>query len=59
MHIHFHVSHDNDQDGLFDRVNRHLGTAINWLSGPAMSEQERFDRVKAEVQSDKHGYGIL
>lgn len=59
MHIHFHVSHDNDQDGLLDRVNRRLGAAIDWFSGPAMSKQERFDREKAEVQSDKYGYGIL
>lgn len=59
MHFHFQVSEDSSQDRLFDRLNRRLGNAIEWLSGPAMSEQERFDRVRAEVQSDKYGYGIL
>ncbi|MDE2780075.1 MAG: hypothetical protein OXN21_03660 [Chloroflexota bacterium] len=59
MQLHFHGSEGSNQDGVLDRLNRRLGNAIEWLSGPAMSEQERFDRVRAEVQSDKYGYGIL
>ncbi len=43
MHIHLHF--ENNHEGLFSRVTRDLGTALDWLTGPAMSQQERLDRT--------------
>ena len=57
MHVHFHFDHDHD--GLFGRVTRDLGSALDWLTGPAMSQQQRLDRARSEAQNDKHGYGVL
>ena len=56
MHIHLHF--ENNHEGLFSRVTRDLGTALDWLTGPAMSQQERLDRTLLETQHDKHGVGI-
>ena len=44
---------DHNQPGLFSRVARDVSSAMDWLTGPAMSEQERQDRVVAQVQNLK------
>ena len=57
MHVHFHFDHDHD--GLFGRVTRDLGSALDWLTGPGMSQQQRLERARSEAQNDKQGYGVL
>ena len=40
--------------GLLHRVAHDVSAALDWLTGPAMSQQERQDRVVAEAQSLKY-----
>lgn len=51
MHTHISIHNDHSHGGLFSRVAHELGAAIDWLTGPAMSDQERQERVVAEVQN--------
>ena len=59
MHAHIHLHLDHNHGGLFSRVTRDIGSALDWITGPAMSSQERLKRAQAEVRSNKSGYGIL
>ena len=45
--------------GLFHRVAHDVTIALDWLAGPAMSQQERRERVVAEVQSLKYDTSAL
>ena len=45
---------DPNHAGLFNRIANDLSAALEWLAGPAMSEQERRERLMAEVQNLKH-----
>ncbi len=54
MHVHFALHIDHNHPGVLGRVARELGSAVDWLSGPAMTEQERQERVMAEVRNQKH-----
>ena len=38
-HLHLHFGHSHD--GLFGRVARDLGTALDRMTGPALSQQQR------------------
>ncbi len=40
--------------GLFGRVAHDVSAALEWLGGPAMSEQRRRERDMAEVYRLKH-----
>lgn len=50
---------DHNAGGLLGRIARDLSTALEWISGPAMSEQDRRERVVAEVQNLKYDTSAL
>ena len=57
MHVHFHFDHNHD--GPFSRLTRDLGGTLDWVTGPAMSQQERMELTLAEVQNEMRGYGVI
>lgn len=59
MQAHIHVHFDHNHDGLFSRVTRDLGAALDRLGGPAMSDQERLERAKVEAQNELRSIGVL
>lgn len=59
MHAHFSVHWDHGHAGLLSRVARDLGAAYAWLTGPALSEQERQRRELAEIGAWNHLSGAL
>ncbi len=59
MHAHLHIHLDHNHDGLLTRMGRDLGLAFNWLGGPAMSDQDRLNRVQAEARNDRYSVGIF
>ena len=59
MHAHLSIHRNYNHDSLFRRMARDLGTALEWISGPAMSRQGLMDRAQAEARNQKYGYGIL
>ena len=52
-----HAEHDHA--GWLSRVALDVSVALDWLTGPVMSEQERQDRVVAEVQNLKYDVRAL
>ena len=56
-HIHFHIDHNHDR--LLDRISRELTVAYDWLTGPAMSDQERLNRELAQTRSNKYSNGVI
>ncbi len=56
-HIHVHLNHNHAI--LFGRVARDIGNALDWITGPGMSNQERLERAKAETLYSKQGFGVL
>ena len=50
---------EQNTGGLLGRVAHDLSAALEWLSGPAMSEQDRRERVVAEVQNLKFDTSAL
>ena len=50
MAILHHKSSDNHPEGLLNRIARDIVAVYDWLSGPPMSEQERLNRMLAEVR---------
>lgn len=59
MHAHFSVHWAHGHDGLLGRVARDLGAAYAWLTGPALSEQERQRRELAEIGAWNYLSGAL
>ena len=59
MQAHIHVHFDHNHDGLFSRVARDLGAALDRLGGPAMSDQERLERAKVQAQNELRSIGVL
>ena len=59
MSVQLHVHFDHHHDGFLARLSRDLGHALDWIAGPAMSEQQRYDRLQAEVRGDKYRHGVL
>ena len=54
------VTHtEHNHAGLFGRVAHEVSTALDWLTGPAMSEQERTERATAQVQNLKYDTSAL
>ena len=45
--IHF----DHNHDGLLGRMSRNMGAALDWLTGPAMTAQERREQTLADVRN--------
>ena len=48
------VNTEHNHTGLFGRVAHDAWAAVEWLAGPAMSEQERTERAVAEFQRFKY-----
>ena len=48
------IQANHKNDGLFSRVAHDMSAALEWLGGPAMSEQRRRERDMAEVYRLKH-----
>jgi len=42
---------DHTHDDLVGRVSRDLGNAVEWLTGPAMTDQERREHALADVRN--------
>ena len=59
MNAHIHLHLDHRHAGLFSRVIRDIGNALDWITGPGMSNQERLERAKAEALYSKQGFGVL
>ncbi len=56
MHAHFIVQlnavhWDHNHDGVLGRVSRNVSATLDWLAGPAMTEQERRDQTIADVHN--------
>ena len=61
-HITLHVNSlhfDHSHDGLFGRVSRNVGTALDWLTGPAMTEQDREEQTLADVRNRRFEDSVL
>ena len=50
---------EDNHTGLLGRVAHDLSTALDWLTGPAMSEQERTERAVAEVRNLRYDASAL
>ena len=63
MHIHIHFNHNRDlphsHQGPFHRVAREVGSTLGRLTGPASTDRQRLDRVRAEARYERYGGGIL
>ena len=59
MHAHVSLHLDRNHDGLVSRVAREVGVALDWISGPALSDQQYLERARAEARNERHGYGVL
>ena len=63
MHIHFHSSHDNGHDHphdrSFSRVILDLDSVLNWLTGPGMTDSQRYARNRAEAVNERYGNGVI
>ena len=54
------VTHtERNHAGLFGRVAHEVSAALEWLTGPAMSEQERTERAMSQVQNLKYDTSAL
>lgn len=53
------LQREHNHDGLFSRIAHDVTVALDWLTGPAMSQQERRERLMAEVQNLKHDTSAL
>lgn len=51
MHVHICMHRDHTHDDLVGRVSRDLGNAVEWLTGPAMTDQERREHALADVRN--------
>ena len=63
MHVHIHLSHDNERDHphdkSFNRVTRDLDALLEWMTGPGMTEQQRSVRNRAEARNERYGNGVM
>ena len=59
MHLHVSLHRSHSHDGLVCRISRDLGAALDWLTGPAMTEQDRLQLDLADVRNRAHETGSL
>ena len=63
MHIHIHFNHNSDHahshPGPFHRVAREVGSTVDWLTGPGLTDLQRLNRARAEARNERYGGGIL
>ena len=63
MHIHIHSNHnsgrDHRHDGPFSRISRDLGSVLDRLTGPGMTDQQRASRHRAEAMNERYGSGLM
>ena len=58
MNAHFHIHFDH-HDRLLSRITRELTLAYDWLTGPALTDQERLNLELAQAQPDKYFNGAI
>ena len=59
MHAHLTVQldsihFDHNHEGFFARVTHGMGSALEWATGPGMSEQQRVRRELAEARNERY-----
>ena len=59
MHAHFTVHFDHNHNGLIGRFSRNVGTALDWLTGPALTDQERSQQTLADVRNRRFEDSVL
>ena len=59
MHLHIALHKDHSHNDLLGRVSRDLGAALDWLTGPAMSEQDRLHSTLADARNRSCENGVL
>ena len=63
MHIHFHsghnIEHGHPHGGPFSRITRDLGSALDRLTGPGMTDRQRASRHRAEARNERYGSGLM
>lgn len=51
MHVHISLHRGHSHRSLVGRISRDLGSAVDWLTGPAMSDRDRMQRDLAEARN--------
>ena len=51
MHVHISLHRSHSHRNLVGRISRDLGSAVDWLTGPAMSDRDRMQRDLAEARN--------
>ena len=59
MHAHITVHFDHSHDGLFGRFSHNVGTALDWLTGPALTDQERSQQTLADIRNRRFEDSVL
>ena len=59
MHIHVSFHKNRNHDDLFGRKSQDMGGALDWLTGPAMTERERSKMALADARNGSRGNGVL
>lgn len=47
------VHFDHNHEGLFGRVSRNVGAALDWLTGPGMTDQKRAAQTLTDVRNQR------
>ena len=59
MHVHISMHRDHSHNDVFGRISRDLESALDWLTGPAMTEQERQEQTLADVRNRRFEDSVL
>ena len=59
MHLHIALHKDHSHNELLGRISRDLGSALDWVSGPATTEQDRAQLRLADVRNRAYENGVL
>ena len=51
MHIHISLHKDHSHHNLLGDISRDLGAALDWLTGPGMTDQDRQELTLADVRN--------
>ena len=59
MHIYFSLHRDHSHRDLVGRISHEVGAALDWLTGPAMTDQERTEQTLADAHNQRFGDSAL
>ena len=59
MHVHICLHRDHGHDDLLGRISHELGNALDWVTGPGMTEQERSHQTLADVRNRRFEDTVL